>query len=143
MVQRLVGGANRATQEEALKKHKLAIVGVTLGWIAEIDAAATAEDMRQMLEHLGRRSGAERLTIMVSETVPFSVIRAARSWGQDPVLVKHRVDTLRRLCSCTNAKFVIVFMNHNKQLKDTVFKLEACRMKAAELRDNLSQLPHQ
>ncbi|GAB4834357.1 hypothetical protein Ancab_032612 [Ancistrocladus abbreviatus] len=46
--------------------------------------------MRQMLEHLGRRLGAERLTIMVSETVPFSVIGAAISWGQDPVLVKEK-----------------------------------------------------
>lgn len=61
------------------------------------------EDMHRILEHVGkRRSGssrsgdilgplakrAERQTILVSATVPFSVVRAARSWGQDPVLVR-------------------------------------------------------
>lgn len=62
------------------------------------------EDMHRILEHVGRRSGpsqdargglkgplerrAERRTIMVSATVPFSVIRAARSWGNNPLLVQ-------------------------------------------------------
>ncbi|KAJ4812085.1 DEAD-box ATP-dependent RNA helicase 47B [Rhynchospora pubera] len=61
------------------------------------------EDMHRILEHVGkRRSGSqqygeilgpldrrsERQTILVSATIPFSVIRAARSWGQDPVLVR-------------------------------------------------------
>lgn len=59
------------------------------------------EDMHRILEHVGRRSGAgsnhtgspltgraERQTIMVSATVPFSVVRAARSWGCDPLLVQ-------------------------------------------------------
>ncbi|GAB4856893.1 hypothetical protein Ancab_014811 [Ancistrocladus abbreviatus] len=229
MVQQLVGGANRSRQEEALKKNKPAIVVGTPGRIAEISAAGKLhthgcrflvldevdellafnfrEDMHRILEHVGRRSGAdpssihdplarrtERRTIMVSATVPFSVIRAARSWGQDPFLVKakgisplesvspsgpvnlsgltpistansstenhaaaeslppslkhyycitklqHRVDTLRRCVHALDAKFVIVFMNHNKQLKDTVFKLEARGMKAAELHGDLSKL---
>lgn len=62
------------------------------------------EDMHRILEHVGRRSGlgqdargglkgtlekrTERRTIMVSATVPFSVIRAARSWGNNPLLVQ-------------------------------------------------------
>lgn len=59
------------------------------------------EDMHRILEHVGRRPGAgptgtrgplarraDRQTIMVSATVPFSVTRAARSWGQDPLLVR-------------------------------------------------------
>lgn len=60
------------------------------------------EDMHRILEHVGRRSGtssssgilgplarrSERQTILVSATIPFSVIRAARSWGHDPVLVR-------------------------------------------------------
>ncbi|KAJ3706492.1 hypothetical protein LUZ61_010197 [Rhynchospora tenuis] len=61
------------------------------------------EDMHRILEHVGkRRSGSqqsdeilgplarrsERQTILVSATVPFSVVRAARSWGRDPVLVR-------------------------------------------------------
>lgn len=59
------------------------------------------EDMHRILEHVGRRSGAkptdilgplarrsERQTILVSATVPFSVIRAAGSWGRDPLLVR-------------------------------------------------------
>ncbi|KAI3907341.1 hypothetical protein MKW98_010691 [Papaver atlanticum] len=60
------------------------------------------EDMHRILEHVGRRPVAEphnkakgplvrrteRRTILVSATVPFSVIRAASSWGRDPVLVR-------------------------------------------------------
>ncbi|KAE8801862.1 DEAD-box ATP-dependent RNA helicase 47B [Hordeum vulgare] len=60
------------------------------------------EDMHRILEHVGRKPStsssshilgplarrSERQTILVSATVPFSVIRAARSWGHDPVLVR-------------------------------------------------------
>ncbi|KAL2331044.1 hypothetical protein Fmac_018625 [Flemingia macrophylla] len=161
------------------------------------------EDMHRILEHVGRRSGvdlnsnsrkAERQLIMVSATVPFSVVRAARSWGCDPLLVQakklapletvspsepvnlsrssssaspsssmpsqaaveslppalkhyycvtrlqHKVDTLRRCIHALDAKFVIAFMNHTKQLKDVVFKLEARGMKAAELHGDLGKL---
>ncbi|XP_054811116.1 DEAD-box ATP-dependent RNA helicase 47, mitochondrial [Prosopis cineraria] len=122
-VQQLVGGANRSRQEEALKKNKPAIVVGTPGRIAELSAAGKLhthgcrylvldevdellsfnfrEDLHRILEHVGRRSGAdpraqnstvprrsERQTIMVSATVPFSVVRAARSWGHEPLLVQ-------------------------------------------------------
>ncbi|GKU95310.1 hypothetical protein SLEP1_g8685 [Rubroshorea leprosula] len=228
-VQQLVGGANKMRQEEALKKNKPAIVVGTPGRIAEISAAGKLhthgcrflvldevdellsfnfrEDMHRILEHVGRRSGAdprgtksplarraERQTILVSATVPFSVIRAARSWGRDPLLVQankvlpleslpttghvkllgpasssssnssmqvqstaqslppslkhyycvtklqHKVDTLRRSIHALDAKSVIAFMNHTKQLKDAVFKLEARGMKAAELHGDLGKL---
>ncbi|PIA27545.1 hypothetical protein AQUCO_07600010v1 [Aquilegia coerulea] len=60
------------------------------------------EDMHRILEHVGKRPGGEkpnnklppqarrveRQTVLVSATVPFSVIRAARSWGRDPLLVR-------------------------------------------------------
>lgn len=161
------------------------------------------EDMHRILEHVGRRSGvdpntnsrkAARQLIMVSATVPFSVVRAARSWGCDPFLVQakkvspletvspsepvnllrsspgsspsssmpsqaaveslppalkhyycvarlqHKVDALRRCIHALDAKFVIAFMNHTKQLKDVVFKLEARGMKAAELHGDLGKL---
>ncbi|KAL6509804.1 hypothetical protein OROGR_022292 [Orobanche gracilis] len=170
------------------------------------------EDMHRIVEQVGRKSGAgqnygngtkarraERRTIMVSATVPFSVVRAARSWGCDPLLVQakcivplesltaatgigavnlsqmpsdslsgaveqtqaraplqslppslthyysvtriqHKVDTLRRCVHALDAKCVIAFMNHTKQLKDAVFKLEARGMKAAELHGDLSKL---
>lgn len=123
VVQQLVGGANKLRQEEALKKNKPAIVVGTPGRIAEISAAGKLkthgcrylvldevdellsfnfhQDMQRILEHVGRRSGADprgqksplatradRQTIMVSATVPFSVIRAAKSWGHDPLLVQ-------------------------------------------------------
>ncbi|XP_028773304.1 DEAD-box ATP-dependent RNA helicase 47, mitochondrial [Neltuma alba] len=228
VVQQLVGGANRSRQEEALKKNKPAIVVGTPGRIAELSAAGKLhthgcrylvldevdellsfnfrEDMHRILEHVGRRSGAEpraqnstvprraeRQTIMVSATVPFSVVRAARSWAHDPLLVQankvglletispskpvnlsgsapasnsnsttltqaaeslppalkhyycvtklqHKVDTLRRCIHALDAKFVIAFMNHIKQLKDVVFKLEARGMKAAELHGDLGKL---
>lgn len=229
VVQQLVGGANRSRQEEALKKHKPAIVVGTPGRIAEISAAGKLpthgcrflvldevdellsfnfrENMHRILEHVGRRSGvephgaknalaqrAERQTIMVSATVPFSVIRAATSWGRGPLLVQakkvtsleslppsgptklsgpmsssssnsnvqsqaaveslppslkhfycvtklqHKVDTLRRCVHALDAKCVIAFMNHSKQLKDAVHKLEARGMKAAELHGDLGKL---
>ncbi|KAF5729957.1 DEAD-box ATP-dependent RNA helicase 47A [Tripterygium wilfordii] len=158
------------------------------------------EDMHRILEHVGRKSSAdahgtlaghaERQIIMVSATVPFSVIRAAGSWGQNPVLVQankiapletlnpsrpvnlsgsvsssnanpnsavlslppalkhyycvtksqHTIDTLRRCVHALDSKCVIAFMNHTKQLKDTVFKLEARGMKAAELHGDLGKL---
>ncbi|XP_052210854.1 DEAD-box ATP-dependent RNA helicase 47A [Diospyros lotus] len=228
-VQQLVGGANRSRQEEALKKNKPAIVVGTPGRIAEISVAGKLhthgcrylvldevdellsfnfrQDMHRILEHVGRRSGAdprgaesavarraERQMIMVSATVPFSVIRAARSWGQDALLIQakrvmpiesvspsgpvnlsgnasssssssnlqsqaaveslppslyhyyctarlqHKVDTLRRCVHALDAKSVIAFMNHTKQLKDAVFKLEARGMKAAELHGDLGKL---
>ncbi|CAL9086957.1 unnamed protein product [Musa textilis] len=59
------------------------------------------EDMHRILEHVGRRSGTkpsgimgplarrtERQAILVSATIPFSVVRAARNWGRDPLLVR-------------------------------------------------------
>ncbi|XP_010533703.1 PREDICTED: DEAD-box ATP-dependent RNA helicase 47, mitochondrial [Tarenaya hassleriana] len=222
MVQQLVGGANRLRQEEALKKNKPAIVVGTPGRIAEISKAGKLhthscrflvidevdellsfnfrDDMHRILEHVGRRSGADprdlakhadRITILVSATVPFSVIRAARSWSHEPVLVQankvtpldsvqasapvklsptssdpemqsqtttiqslppalehyycitklqHKVDTLRKCVHALDAQSVIVFMNHSKQLKDVVFKLEARGMKSAELHGDLGKL---
>ncbi|KAF6175491.1 hypothetical protein GIB67_021981 [Kingdonia uniflora] len=108
MVQQLVGGANRSRQEEALKKNKPLIVVGTPGRLAEISSSGRLhthgcrflvldevdellsfnfrEDMHRILEHVGRK--AERRLVMVSATVPFSVVRAARSWGQDPLLVR-------------------------------------------------------
>lgn len=229
VVQQLVGGANRSRQEEALKKNKPSIVVGTPGRIAEISAAGKLhthgcnflildevdellsfnfrEDMHRILEHVGRRSGAnsqgsentpgrraERQLVMVSATVPFSVVRAAKSWGGDPLLVKankvaplesiplsgpvnlrgpsskstsnsalesqtaidtlppslkhyycksrlqHKVDVLRRCVHALDAKFVMVFMNHTKQLRDVVFKLKARGMTAAELHGDLGKL---
>lgn len=162
------------------------------------------EDMHRILEHVGKKSSSkqtdsgmlspiarrtERQTILVSATVPFSVIRAARSWGSNPLLVRannvtpldsvstslrdnsdlntnsssvtqgaidslppalkhyysvtkgqHKVDSLRRCIHALNAKTVIAFMNNTKPLKDTVFKLEARGIKAAELHGDLSKL---
>ncbi|XP_020525327.1 DEAD-box ATP-dependent RNA helicase 47B isoform X2 [Amborella trichopoda] len=215
VVQQLVGGANRSRQEEALRKNKPIIVVGTPGRIAEISASGKLhthgsrflvldevdqllsfnfrEDMHRILEHVGRaRSNTqakrvERQTILVSATVPFAVLRAARGWGRDPLLVRaktvlsldsalalgslspspsssaitqaaieslppslkhyycitklqHKVDTLRRCVHAINALSVIVFMNHTKQLKDTVFKLEARGIKAAALHGDLSKL---
>ncbi|CAH9084306.1 unnamed protein product [Cuscuta epithymum] len=154
------------------------------------------EDMQRILDHVGtKRSGphgsgnilvknhASRQTIMVSATVPFSVTRAARSWGWDPLLVhdnrvvpldsmsppglnpsnsqaqpaiqslppnlnhyycvtriQHKVDMLRRCIHALEAKSVIAFMNHSKQLKDAVYKLEARGINASELHGDLSKL---
>eukprot|EP00252_Welwitschia_mirabilis_P002789 TRINITY_DN1277_c0_g1_i1.p1 TRINITY_DN1277_c0_g1~~TRINITY_DN1277_c0_g1_i1.p1 ORF type:complete len:581 (+),score=127.42 TRINITY_DN1277_c0_g1_i1:331-2073(+) len=53
---------------------------------------------------------------------------------------QHKVDMLRKCVHALNANTVIVFMNHGKQLKDTVFKLEARGLKAASLHGDLSKL---
>ncbi|VVA91136.1 unnamed protein product [Arabis nemorensis] len=159
------------------------------------------EDIHRILEHVGRRSGAgpkgeidehaNRQTILVSATVPFSVIRAAKSWSHEPLLVQankitpldtvqppapvisltpttseangqiqntiqslppalkhyyciskhqHKVDALRRCVHALDAQSVIAFMNHSKQLKDVVYKLEARGMSSAELHGDLGKL---
>nr|VDD55960.1 unnamed protein product [Brassica oleracea] len=159
------------------------------------------EDIHRIIEHVGRRAGAgpkgevderaNRQTILVSATVPFSVIRAAKSWSHEPVLVQankitpldtvqptapaisltpttseangqiqttiqslppalkhfyciskhqHKVDALRRCVHALDAQSVIAFMNHSKQLKDVVYKLEARGMSCAELHGNLGKL---
>ncbi|XP_057458509.1 DEAD-box ATP-dependent RNA helicase 47A-like [Lotus japonicus] len=56
------------------------------------------------------------------------------------VRLQHKVDTLRRCIYALHAKYVIAFMNHTKQLKDVVCKLEARGMKAAELHGDLGEL---
>ncbi|KAL0651311.1 hypothetical protein Bca4012_094002 [Brassica carinata] len=159
------------------------------------------EDIHRIIEHVGRRAGAgpkgevderaNRQTILVSATVPFSVIRAAKSWSHEPVLVQankitpldtvqptapaisltpttseangqiqttiqslppalkhfyciskhqHKVDALRRCVHALDAQSVIAFMNHSKQLKDVVYKLEARGMSCAELHGDLGKL---
>ncbi|KAL9249608.1 DEAD-box ATP-dependent RNA helicase 47B-like protein [Drosera capensis] len=205
----VVGTPGRIAEISAAGKlHTHSCRFLVLDEVDELLAFNFREDMHRILEHVGRRSGGdpnkgrdpqarkiERRTIMVSATVPFSVIRAARSWGENPVLVKaksvssldsssspvlanspgatpsptstvttqqaqaaseglppnlkhfycitklqHKVDALRRCVHALDAQSVIVFMNHNRQLKDTVFKLQARGMNAAELHGDLSKL---
>ncbi|KAH6758086.1 P-loop containing nucleoside triphosphate hydrolases superfamily protein [Perilla frutescens var. hirtella] len=204
----VVGTPGRIAEVSATGKlHTHSCRYLVLDEVDELLAFNFREDMHRILEHVGRRSGAgqnvtngpkgrraERQTIMVSATVPFSVIRAARSWGYDPLLVQaksvvplesipaptpvtrsetpsesnpganmqgqaqaqclppslthyysvtrlqHKVDTLRRCIHALDAKCVIAFMNHTKQLKDAVFKLEARGMTAAELHGDLNKL---
>lgn len=74
---------------------------LVLDEVDELLAFNFREDMHRILEHVGRRSRAgqeglnksptwqpDRQTIMVSATVPFSVIRAATSWARDPLLIQ-------------------------------------------------------
>ncbi|CAA7391081.1 unnamed protein product [Spirodela intermedia] len=203
----VVGTPGRIAEISAAGKlHTHGCRFLVLDEIDQLLAFNFREDMHRILEHVGRRAGkpvatlgppsqqADRQIIMVSATVPFSVIRAAKSWGKDPLLVKgksvasidsislpssenshpasgpsqqprgsvtqvvgeslppalkhyycvakvqHKVDTLRRCVYALDARFVIVFMNHTKQLKDVVFKLEARGMKAAELHGDLGKL---
>nr|GMD75136.1 DEAD-box ATP-dependent RNA helicase 47, mitochondrial [Ipomoea batatas]GMD81421.1 DEAD-box ATP-dependent RNA helicase 47, mitochondrial [Ipomoea batatas] len=202
----VVGTPGRIAEISAAGKlHTHGCRYLVLDEVDELLAFNFREDMQRILDHVGRRSGAglrassssvkraERQTILVSATVPFSVIRAARSWGCDPLLVQanmvtplqslppgsvdfsgtptsaslnsnsqaqpavqslppnlnhyycvtriqHKVEGLRRCIHALDAKSVIAFMNHTKQLKDAVYKLEACGMKAAELHGDLSKL---
>lgn len=204
----IVGTPGRIAEISAAGKlHTHSCRYLVLDEVDELLAFNFREDMHRILEHVGRRSGAvpqslnkssgrqpERQTIMVSATVPFSVIRAARSWARDPLLVQgknvapvesvspsgsvnlsgtsfgsssssdspklpavhslppnlqhyyfvtriqHKIDALRRCVHALDAKSVIAFMNHTKQLKDAVYKLEARGIKAAELHGDLSKL---
>lgn len=202
----VVGTPGRIAEVSAGGKlHTHSCRYLVLDEVDELLAFNFREDMHRILEHVGRRSSGgqhaingsearrvERQIIMVSATVPVSVIRAARSWGCDPLLVQaksvvplesspvelsrmpsdsgpgtnlqaqaqaqvqslppslkhyysvtriqHKVDTLRRCIHALEAKCVIAFMNHTKQLKDAVFKLEARGMKAAELHGDLGKL---
>lgn len=204
----VVGTPGRIAEiSTAGKLHTHSCRYLVLDEVDELLAFNFREDMHRILEHVGRRSGAgrqgsnrsqgrqpERQTIMVSATVPFSVIRAARSWANDPLLVQaksvatlesvsssgpvnfpgttsnsssssnsqklpevqslppnlqhyyfvtriqHKVDALRRCVHALDAKCVMAFMNHTKQLKDAVYKLQARGIKATELHGNLSKL---
>ncbi|KAL2940915.1 DEAD-box ATP-dependent RNA helicase 47B, partial [Bienertia sinuspersici] len=200
----VVGTPGRIAEVSAAGKlHTHGCRFLVLDEVDELLAFNFREDMHRILEHVGKRKSgvdskpgnnprAERQTILVSATVPFSVVRAARSWGWDPVLVRaksvtpldsvsmsgpltvtnsdpssdknppshaaseslppllkhyycttrlqHKVDTVRRCVHALDAKFVIVFMNQNRQLKDTVHKLEARGLNAAELHGDLNKL---
>nr|XP_043626592.1 DEAD-box ATP-dependent RNA helicase 47, mitochondrial [Erigeron canadensis]XP_043626601.1 DEAD-box ATP-dependent RNA helicase 47, mitochondrial [Erigeron canadensis] len=54
--------------------------------------------------------------------------------------LQHKVDTVRRCVHALDAKTVIVFMNHTRQLKDAVFKLQARGLVAEELHGDLGKL---
>lgn len=199
----VVGTPGRISEISATGKlHTHGARYLVLDEVDELLSFNFREDMHRILEHVGRRPSADphgkksllsekanRQTILVSATVPFSVIRAARSWGHDPLLVQakkviplesilpsgpinlskpmsgtlqshatveslppslehyhcvtklqHKVDALRRCVHALDAKYVIAFMNHTKQLKDAVFKLEARGMTAAELHGDLGKL---
>lgn len=203
----VVGTPGRIAEISAAGKlHTHSCRFLVLDEVDELLAFNFREDMHRILEHVGRsRAGSQSLngsntrdparqTIMVSATVPFSVVRAARSWAHDPLLIQaetsaplelvspskpasfsgttqnslsnsdlqkppsiqslpprlehyysvsriqHKVDALRRCVHALDAKSVIAFMNHTKQLRDAVYKLEARGMKAAELHGDLSKL---
>ncbi|XP_057457126.1 DEAD-box ATP-dependent RNA helicase 47, mitochondrial-like [Lotus japonicus] len=202
----VVGTPGRIAELSAAGKlHTHGCRFLVLDEVDELLSFNFRENMHRIIEHVGRRSGAGadpnsnaeravRQLIMVSATVPFSVVRAARSWGCDPLLVRankvvpletvspaepiklsisspsssanssmqtqaaveslppalkhyycvvrlqHKVDTLRRCIHALDAKYVIAFMNHTKQLKDVVFKLEARGMTATELHGDLGKL---
>lgn len=54
--------------------------------------------------------------------------------------LQHKVDTARKCIHAVGAKSVIVFMNHPRRLKDTVFKFEARGIMAAALHGELGKL---
>lgn len=54
--------------------------------------------------------------------------------------LQHRVDTARKCIHAVGARSAIVFMNHPRRLKDTVFKFEARGITAAALHGELGKL---
>ncbi|CAI9755424.1 unnamed protein product [Fraxinus pennsylvanica] len=89
---------------QALKRKRLlkrTSHPLSLEHLGGLRKSVQAEDMHRIIQHVSRRSGAglpeangpttrraDRQTLMVSATVPFSVIRATRSWGCDPLPVQ-------------------------------------------------------
>lgn len=98
----VVGTPGRIAEISAAGKlHTHSCRFLVLDEVDELLSFNYREDMHRILEHVGRKPGAasngvlgplakwsERQTIMVSATVPFSVVRAARSWGVNPLLVR-------------------------------------------------------
>ncbi|KAL2517049.1 DEAD-box ATP-dependent RNA helicase 47 [Abeliophyllum distichum] len=98
----IVGTPGRIAEISAAGKlHTHSCRYLVLDEVDQLLAFSFREDLHRIIGHVGRRSGAglpgangpettraDRQIIMVSATVPFSVIRAARSWGCDPLLVQ-------------------------------------------------------
>jgi len=108
-VQQLIGGANGARQEEALKKHQPLIVVGTPGRLAEHSRKGTLathhtgvlimdeadqllapnfrEDMVRLTQHVGKRAEGGRQTVIVSATLTPGVLKSAYKWCPDPEIV--------------------------------------------------------
>lgn len=98
----VVGTPGRIAEISAAGKlHTHGCLFLVLDEVDELLSFNFREDMHRILEHVGRRPGAapdgvlgplekrsERQTIMVSATVPATVVRVARSWGVNPLLVR-------------------------------------------------------
>lgn len=98
----VVGTPGRIAEISAAGKlHTHGCRFLVLDEVDELLSFNYREDMHRILEHVGSKPGtasngvlgplakwSERQTIMVSATVPFSVVRAARSWGVNPLLVR-------------------------------------------------------
>ncbi|KAK1436210.1 hypothetical protein QVD17_01988 [Tagetes erecta] len=99
----VVGTPGRIAEiSSAGKLHTHGCRYLVLDEIDQLLSFTFREDMHRIVEHVGTKPNSspsqnsdspikkrvERQTIMVSATVPFSVIRAARSWGRDPMLVQ-------------------------------------------------------
>ncbi|GAX80023.1 hypothetical protein CEUSTIGMA_g7462.t1 [Chlamydomonas eustigma] len=53
---------------------------------------------------------------------------------------RHKPDALRRCIHALDAQRVLIFMNYQQRLKDTMFKLEARKMKVASLHGEMEKL---
>lgn len=98
----VVGTPGRISEISAAGKlHTHGCCFLVLDEVDQLLSFNYREDMHRILEHVGKKCGttsrdilgplarrSERQTILVSATIPFSVIRAARSWGHDPVLIR-------------------------------------------------------
>mmetsp|Transcript_25122 Transcript_25122/g.65217 ORF Transcript_25122/g.65217 Transcript_25122/m.65217 type:complete len:534 (+) Transcript_25122:176-1777(+) len=108
-VQQLIGGANSARQEEALRKHQPLIVVGTPGRLAEHSRKGTLgthrtgllildeadqllapnfrEDMVRLTQHVGKKVETGRQTVIVSATLTPGVLKSAAKWCPDPDIV--------------------------------------------------------
>ncbi|KAH8521982.1 hypothetical protein H0E87_002850 [Populus deltoides] len=111
--------------------------------IKAVIVAASRELGMQIKEALKKN----KPLIVVGTPGSIAEISAAASGnGTEPsssiqtLLLHRKVGTLRRRVHALDAQYVIAFMNHTRQLKDVVFKLEARGMKNAELHGDLGKL---
>ncbi|WVZ07776.1 hypothetical protein V8G54_021122 [Vigna mungo] len=147
VVQQLVGGANRTRQEDALKKNKPAIVVGTP--VDELLSFNFREDMHRILEHVGRRSSAEpssnsaKTGLQAKKIVPletFSPSEPVTLSRSSPSSAMPSQAVVESLPPALKHYYCVTRLQHKFDLKDVVFKLEACGMKAVKLHGDLGKL---
>ncbi|KAL9406474.1 hypothetical protein Peur_003446 [Populus x canadensis] len=114
----------------------------------DIEAVIVAASRELGMQIVGEKEALKKNKPLIVVGTPGKIAEisaAASANGTEPsssiqtLLLHRKVGTLRRRVRALDAQYVIAFMNHTRQLKDVVFKLEARGMNAAELHGDLDK----